>query len=443
LRGWLLELNSGGQLNALLTDGEHLMVYHDAERGGDLCWTRRVPPHTHAELSSDAVRISLESPRDPNRTALVFSSVPLSADTWVPLAPGALMIARRGSVIWNSDPRTSSLGGERTAPGPILQGQVEAGQQSAAAQPLPAPQTVPPSLSGRPSRILRISHTTRYDYERPVDRSSHRLLLRPVQDRNQTLIDYSLNLYPYVDTIEYEDVFGNAAIGVEIDAQYRQLEIVTHATVRVQAVPSLEHRTVHGRHEIPLVWMPWQRQMLSAYLLPPELPETQLNELSAFAMGFVERNDYDLVGTLLDLNETLYRDFEYVFASTTNETTAFDVFESRRGVCQDFANLMICLARLLHVPARYRMGYIYTGADYKNKIQSDASHAWVELYLPRVGWHGFDPTNGIQVGADHVRVACGRSYRDATPTSGTIYRGGGTETLTISVEVEEGGPVDT
>jgi transglutaminase-like putative cysteine protease len=176
--------------------------------------------------------------------------------------------------------------------------------------------------------------------------------------------------------------------------------------------------------------------MLSAYLLPPELPETQLRELSEFGMSFVERNDYDLVGTLIDLNQTLHRDFEYVSGSTTIETTAFQVYESHRGVCQDFANLMICIARLLNVPARYRMGYIYTGAGYANKVQSEASHAWPELYIPQVGWHGFDPTNGIQVGNDHVRVACGRNYRDATPTSGTIYRGGSGETLTVSVEVE-------
>jgi transglutaminase-like putative cysteine protease len=86
------------------------------------------------------------------------------------------------------------------------------------------------------------------------------------------------------------------------------------------------------------------------------------------------------------------------------------------------------------------MGYLLTGADYENRIQADASHAWVELYVPQVGWHGFDPTNGRQVGSDHVRVACGRIYRDATPTSGTIYRGGGTESLTVRVQVEQIGP---
>jgi transglutaminase-like putative cysteine protease len=204
--------------------------------------------------------------------------------------------------------------------------------------------------------------------------------------------------------------------------------------VRVRASHPVEARA--ARTTIPLVWMPWQRQMLSPYLLPAELPETQLQELSDFAMSFVARNDSDLIGALLDMNETIYRDFEYVSGSTTVATTPFEVLEARRGVCQDFANLMMCLSRLLNVPARYRMGYIFTGGDYENKQQSDASHAWLECYLPRVGWHGFDPTNGRQVGADHVRVACGRTYRDSTPTSGTIYRGGGTETLEVAVRVE-------
>jgi transglutaminase-like putative cysteine protease len=106
-------------------------------------------------------------------------------------------------------------------------------------------------------------------------------------------------------------------------------------------------------------------------------------------------------------------------------------------VCQDFANLLICLARLLGIPARYRTGYIYTGDDYENKLQSEASHAWAELYVPEVGWRGFDPTNGCLAGEDHVRVACGRNYRDAAPTSGTIFARGGEEILRVAVRVEE------
>ena len=82
-------------------------------------------------------------------------------------------------------------------------------------------------------------------------------------------------------------------------------------------------------------------------------------------------------------------------------------------------------------------GLLYTGGDYENKLQSDASHAWVELYLPNIGWLGFDPTNNIIVNQDHIRVACGRNYLDATPTSGTIYKGGYGETLYVDVKVTE------
>jgi len=176
---------------------------------------------------------------------------------------------------------------------------------------------------------------------------------------------------------------------------------------------------------------------MTPYLLPPELPETQLRELTEYAMSFVERNDYNLLRTIEDINSSIYKDFEYVSGSTTNSTTPFEVYASRRGVCQDFANLFICLARLLSLPARYRMGYIYTGANYENKIQSEASHAWAEVYLPYVGWRGFDPTNGCRASQDRIRVACGRNYIDATPTSGTIYKGGGSETLRVEVKLTE------
>jgi len=187
---------------------------------------------------------------------------------------------------------------------------------------------------------------------------------------------------------------------------------------------------------IPLVWMPWQRQVLDPYLLPPELPESELAELIQYAMSFVKRNESDLLDTLLDINHTIYREYAYQQGTTTLDTTAFDTYVSRRGVCQDFTNLMICLARLLGVPARYVCGYIFCGPQHERAAMSEASHAWVQLYLPQVGWKGFDPTNGILTQTDHVRVAVGRNYLDATPTSGTIYVGGGGETLTVNVSVQ-------
>lgn len=440
LYAWLSELGRGGKLNVMLADGDYIAVYRDAQGQGEIFWKRRVPPHTTSELRSGGLDIVLDAPLDANRTSLVFSSAALGGQPWEAMAPGELLLVRRGAVLWSSereiDAARSGSGtrdGARTA---ALQ--VEAGQQAPAAQPLPSS-----PASSRPeavARTLSVVHETRYVYGVPVERSRHRLLLRPLEDRVQRVEAFSLAIEPATSLFDYEDVFGNEAVALELEEPYDDLRITSRATVRVGPGHTLEQRAAHRRHSIPLVWMPWQRQMLNAYLLPHELPESQLNELSEFAMSFVERNDYDLVGTLLDLNETLHRDFEYVSGSTTVATTAFEVYQSRRGVCQDFANLMICLARLLQIPARYRMGYIFTGADYQNQIQSEASHAWAELYLPQIGWHGLDPTNGIQVGPNHVRVACGRNYRDATPTSGTVYGGGGTETLTISVRVEDVSP---
>ncbi len=114
----------------------------------------------------------------------------------------------------------------------------------------------------------------------------------------------------------------------------------------------------HVRGVIPLVWMPWQRKMLEPYLHPPELPETELVELIDYGMRFVKRNDGDVLDTLLDLNDSIYREYKYAQGTTTLATTPFEVYATRRGVCQDFSNLMICLARLMGVPARYVCGYV-------------------------------------------------------------------------------------
>lgn len=290
--------------------------------------------------------------------------------------------------------------------------------------------TIPENIK---PRVLSIFHETSYEYSNPVEYSTHRLHLKPVQDFQQELLEYKLEISPEGETREFEDVFGNRSTDVKIDTTYKKLSIKTYSKVRLQPYPLLS--STSERMTVPLVWMPWQRQMMLPYLLPPELPESELRTLTEYAMGFVKREDFDLLEALLEVNRTIFSDYKYVSGSTNLQTTPFEVFTKRKGVCQDFANLFICMARLLGIPARYRVGYINTGADYENKVQSEASHAWTELYLPWCGWFGFDPTNGCLVGHDHIRVAAGRNYRDASPTSGTIYKGGGPEKLTVAVRV--------
>ena len=296
----------------------------------------------------------------------------------------------------------------------------------AGAEQVPMPALAP--------RVVEVTHETVYQYAAPVQGSRHVFRLVPTHDVGQTLIESDVSVSVPGRARMLEDVFGNTAVHYEIEGSYTELRVAARSVLRLDppAVPELDAR-------LPQVWMPWQRQLMLPYLLPPELPESQLQTLSDYAMEFVTRHDGALAVVLEDMNRTIFQEFAYEPGSTGLETSPFEVYTQRRGVCQDFANLLICLCRLLGMPARYRVGYLFTGSNYENTLQAEASHAWVEVYLPQVGWRGYDPTNGCLVGRDHVRVAAGRHYRDAAPTSGTLFGGGGGETLSVDVKVVERG----
>ncbi len=287
-----------------------------------------------------------------------------------------------------------------------------------------------------PIRRLRVKHETRYQYDRPIQRSTHFLHLRPVHSDRQVLLSHCLHLSPEAEAFECEDVFGNHSLRFELNDPYQELTVSAHSVVELLDIDPLAFANRPDRPPFPLAWMPWERKMLSPYLEPDELPEAQVKELYAYARAFLERNQRDLLETLFDINLTLFREYQYVPGSTGLETSAFAVFSGKKGVCQDFANLFIYLARLLDVPARYVCGYVFTGNTGPKRARSDASHAWVELYLPNVGWKEFDPTNGVLPRADHVRVAYGRHFRDTAPTAGTLFTPA-VETMSIDVEVSE------
>lgn len=303
-------------------------------------------------------------------------------------------------------------------------------EPSAASAP-PPDNTEPPKV-----RRLKVRHGNHFEYGMEVTRSVHRLQLRPVHDRRQTVVSHNLRIDPAVTTHDYEDVFGNWATSFEITQPYSKLSIVAESVVELLDADPFAFARIAKRPTFPVNWMPWEIKMLTPYLSPVELPEVHLREIFDYAMSFVVRNKYDLLETLFDINLTMFREFTYVPMSTTNETTPYEVLKSRRGVCQDFANLVICMARMLNIPARYVCGYIYTGNTGPQRAVADASHAWVQLYLPGVGWKGFDPTNGVLPTIDHVRVSVGRHFRDTAPISGTIYSPAN-ERLIIDVEVSE------
>jgi transglutaminase-like putative cysteine protease/predicted glutamine amidotransferase len=404
--------NDLGTMTVLMSDGRDLIAYQDRDMSCALCRTRRIAGSRDRELRGEDVAIRFGHVAAA-RTFVALASEPLSDEVWARMQPGQLLVIRQGAVVWDSHSGAVPIIG--SAP-PMLR----------------FPYRATP-------RTLDITHETVYRYATPVERSTHLLRLMPVQDARQMLLAYDMQCSVRGLQQHYDDVFGNAVLRLSLANPFTELRIVSRSRVHVTP-PTPFERALPRRMALPLVWMPSQRQMMQPYLLPPELTDAELSALSDYAMGTVRRRRSDLAETIADLNETIYRDFQYVPGVTHVETTPWEVFTSHRGVCQDFANLLICLLRLLNVPARYRVGYIFTGTDYANTLQSEASHAWVELYVPEYGWLGVDPTNGTFVSADHVRVASGRNYRDAAPTSGTIYAGGGPETLYVSVRVEEADP---
>jgi transglutaminase-like putative cysteine protease/predicted glutamine amidotransferase len=415
LRGWLRSLNELGPLTAVLCDGRDLCVYADRDGRIPLHHFGVAPPYGDLVFADDDLAVDLGRRGVKSRRGVVVSTTPMEveglAGEWSQLSPGHLLVLRQGVVRAEAKPA-----GAAPSPGTWK-------PRRAMARPTKAE-----------ARRFDVRHRTVYRYTQPVERSMHLFRLAPVHDRLQGVLSHDIKISVDGTWRDYDDIFGNRVRRLLVDTPFTEMAIEATSRVELLDTDPLSYRPLRARTTFPLVMMPWHQQVLRPFLLPPELPESELTELAEYAMTFVDRNDGDLLDTLLDLNHSIFADYAYVPGATTVTTGPFEVYVNRRGVCQDFTNLFICLARLLGVPARYVCGYIHTrrAADAR---QADASHAWVQVYLPEVGWKGFDPTNGLLTQTEHVRVAVGRNYRDATPTSGVIYVGGAGETLEVAVQV--------
>jgi transglutaminase-like putative cysteine protease/predicted glutamine amidotransferase len=442
---WFRQLDPLGNADISLTDGMTMLTYHGKNSPKSFFYTRISPPGHPTHFDSTHFRLSLNDPRDTYRTTFMISSEAFKGGAWSKMIPGQLLITRYGNIIWDNM-GTSTPQKEKIVPVPppliysaTNLSPMSSQQTQQTFQSVVNARSITHTTRGKPLtyRMFDVSHITHYHYDKPVEHSTHTFRLQPREDSIQEVVHSNINISVQGEAIRFEDVFGNNTLHYTIDTPYTDLKIQSISRVKIYETPPDDLSLSLRKGKIPLVWMPWQRQMLLPYRQPIELPETQLRELTEYAMSFVNRNDGHPINTIKDINSTIYNEYAYVPGSTTLDTNAFEVYSQREGVCQDFANLLICLARLLNIPARYCMGYIYTGVNYANKIQSDASHAWVEVYFPYLGWRGFDPTNGCMVSKDHIRIACGRHYVDATPTNGTIFKGGGDETLKAEVKMVE------
>lgn len=445
LYSWFSRINSENPCTVLISDGQDIVAYQGSNFSNALYYLRSCPPRDEENLySTGDIQFHLES-IDLNHTFTMLSNNPIQHMDSTFLNLNQMLVVRAGEVIWNNDPNSMWHKKVQNSPQEVTNGdllhkvrlqelrQVYTGKKNQSI-------AVPTDSLDTQAYVYSVLHESSYVYESPIFSSSHLFRMQPVSDLIQGLLQFELSVLADGVPVaslpsNFIGAFGNNATYIEIQQPYTRLDVICKSTISLLNIAPKRLDLLHQQRNIPLIWMPWDRIMMQAYLVPPELPESELMELSDYALSFVKRNNNDVYEVLKDINRTIHNDFKYVSGSTNLYTTPYEVYAKRRGVCQDFANLFICLARLLNIPARYRTGYIYTATDYANQAQGDASHAWLEVFLPYVGWQGYDPTNYCIAEKNHIRVACGRTYTDTAPTSGTIYRGGGNEELVTSVKV--------
>jgi transglutaminase-like putative cysteine protease len=265
---------------------------------------------------------------------------------------------------------------------------------------------------------LKVEHTTTFSYDQPIVESASEVRLLPIELPGVLHgLSFALNVEPTVRIGQHQDYFGNAVHHFSILAPHVSLTITAVSEVVTGLAPSAPEIT----DPIRLI----DFTLGSRYVLLDEAERR-----------FVQ--DLDQTLPHLDLAEAIGRQinttFVYEQGVTDISSTSHEVMELRRGVCQDFAHVMIAACRSLGMPARYISGYLYGGPE--TEILDRASHAWCEVYVgPEIGWRGFDPThNTIFTDERYVRVAVGRDYADAAPVRGT-FRGNARETLDVRVRV--------
>jgi transglutaminase-like putative cysteine protease len=281
--------------------------------------------------------------------------------------------------------------------------------------------------------VYSIRHFNRYRYSKPVSQSTLEVRMHPRSEHNQRCFTFELTVNPKARLFSYTDHLGNIIYHFDMPQPHTELTIVADALVDVE--PPLDLPENLG----PDAWREldelvsrddyWDMLMPSHFARSsPEL------ESLASKLGVQARNGRDPLTLVRYLNQSLYEGFEYGNESTSVDSPIEDALLSGRGVCQDFAHIMITLLRGLRIPSRYVSGYLFHDAEHKDRSAEGATHAWVEALLPGLGWVGFDPTNNLIAGVRHIRTAIGRDYADVPPTKGTLL-GSGSAASELKVRV--------
>jgi transglutaminase-like putative cysteine protease len=285
--------------------------------------------------------------------------------------------------------------------------------------------------------IVTATHTTTYLYGDPVSICHTQVHLTPRSSASQRVVSYALEVRPEpAFTVTRTDYFGNEFTYFCIHEP--------HQTLTVTSLSQVDLHPEEPPHED--LTPPWEQVRDEVHEAGREEDEDEgFRALEfTFASPFVKVGpefaayaalsftpERPIAAAAFDLTHRIYTEFRYDPRATTISTPVDEVLKLKRGVCQDFAHLMISCLRSLGLPARYVSGYLRSG---KNTVGDEASHAWCSVYCPGFGWVDFDPNNDVMPHLNHLTIAYGRDYSDVAPVNGVAI-GGGEQMITVSVEV--------
>jgi transglutaminase-like putative cysteine protease len=275
--------------------------------------------------------------------------------------------------------------------------------------------------------VFKIVHITKYQYNWTIKESINEIRLFPHNFENQDVLQFELLISNNPQVEISKDYYGNRIGNFNNLEAHDETIIESRMTVRVnhsRKIPEIDDTTVHDLAS---------EKEKSIYLQRLCIPETiskqkQINTI----LEKINIPEKSILSIAQQCNEYVFKNFTYTKGITNIETTVDEILEIKKGVCQDFANLLLQLLRTAGIPSRYISGYICPN---ENDFRGEgATHAWVEIYTPKHGWLGLDPTNNIWTMDNHVKLSVGRNFNDCTPVKGT-FKGFAKQKLSVSVSI--------
>jgi transglutaminase-like putative cysteine protease len=284
--------------------------------------------------------------------------------------------------------------------------------------------------------VFNILHITKYEYDRPVKESVNEIRIYPYICNEQEVLHHEVNITGHPDILLINDYWDNRTGMFNLMPSHTELTIESKLLIRTLGAPDLAVHEQAGLDDL--------KKNISGNLSLLELTYSKDIELREEIQAVIDdflKPELTVTSIIQQCGNYIYNNFKYIKGITNVATTTKEVLKHRYGVCQDFALVMLEILRTIGIPSRYVSGYICPNK--KGMRGEGATHAWVESWVPSLGWVGMDPTNNIWATNHHVKLAIGRDFHDCSPVKGT-FKGPARQTLSVyvSVSYEDGSSLE-